>query len=85
MSGAIGSHRCVRWDSRSQARTALALHGDPQVTVVCAAALLPFESQRGEGRLLHGSSAVYDLSILPALNKSDGMDASPRQRGRQGL
>ena len=29
------------------------------------------ESQRGEGRLLHGGSAGYDLSILPALNRSE--------------
>ena len=27
--------------------------------------LLPFERQRGESRLLHGGSTVYDLSILP--------------------
>jgi len=33
--------------------------------------LLPFESQRGEGRLLHGGSAGYDLSILTALNRSE--------------
>ena len=31
--------------------------------------LFPFESQRGEGRLLYGGSAVYDLSNLPALNR----------------
>ena len=33
--------------------------------------LLPFKSQRGEGRLLHGGSAGYDFSILPALNRSE--------------
>ena len=32
--------------------------------------LLPFEGQRGEGRLVHGGSAVHDLRIFPALNTS---------------
>lgn len=33
--------------------------------------LLVFEGQRGERRLLHGSSAAYGISILPALNRSE--------------
>lgn len=33
--------------------------------------LFPFESQRGESRLLHGGSAVHDLSILPAPSRSE--------------
>ena len=33
--------------------------------------LLPFEGQRGEGRLVHGGSAVHDLSIFPALSRSE--------------
>ncbi len=33
--------------------------------------LFAFESQRGEGRFLHGGRAFYELSILPALNRSE--------------
>ena len=33
--------------------------------------LLPFESQRGEGRLVHGGSAVHDLRSFPALSRSE--------------
>ena len=33
--------------------------------------LLPFESQRGESRLLHGGSAPHDLSTLPAPSRSE--------------
>ena len=33
--------------------------------------LLPIEGQRGEDGLLNGGGTVYDLSIVPAMNRSE--------------
>lgn len=33
--------------------------------------LLPIKAQRGEGGVLHGGCAIYDLNILPVLNGSE--------------
>ena len=42
-----------------------------QEALPARAFLLAVEGQRGEGRLFHGSGAVYDFAILTALNRSE--------------